>query len=339
MNIKNNFFATGIGSLPFLDKRIAVEFILSTLNQHIPYWPQLPKISFYENMHIQYSQGFPGVTIDLPNKNMYIDTQKVSFIEEFEACFDAINNEKLDYFSISKDYAAGLHEFLRQIPGKDLKFIKGQVIGPISYGMTLLDERKKPILFNAELSQIIASFLACKAKWQIKELRRVSKADIVFFIDEPYLVAIGTSQFASFKKNDIVDKINHVVDAIHKEKALAGIHCCGNTDWSICFDTDIDILSFDAFEFFDSLLIYKDSLNKFIKNGGILSLGIVPNKEDYNLDGYIDKAKEVFKKNKALLSGGAFITPSCGCGTLSIEFAKRAHILIKEIAQGYSGLR
>jgi hypothetical protein len=156
---------------------------------------------------------------------------------------------------------------------------------------------------------------------------------MIMFIDEPYLVAIGTDQFSGLDKNEIVSQLNTVIDVIHKEGALAGIHCCGNTDWSLVLESKIDILSFDAFGFIDSLLIYKESLNKFIKKGGVIAFGIVPNREDYNLNNYLKRAIDILKKEPALLKNGALITPSCGCGTVSESFARKAHLLSIEIAQ------
>ncbi|MDD5292272.1 MAG: hypothetical protein PHY46_03720 [Candidatus Omnitrophica bacterium] len=339
MDIKNHFLATGIGSLPFTDLEKALDFVLDNFSAHIPFWPQLPRKSFLESMHVQFSQGFPGVKIDLSRKNVYIDTQGNSFMEEFEECYDALNNKRQDFFSVSPDYAAGLDGFLKNIKNKNSNFIKGQVIGPISYGMTLLDEKKRPLIFNKELSEIIPQFLGLKAKWQIKEFKKAAKSGIVMFIDEPYLVAIGTNQFAGLDGTKISSQLNSVINEIHQENALAGIHCCGNTDWSIILGTDIDILSFDAFGFMDNLLIYKDSLDKFIKRGGVLAFGIVPNRQDYNLEGYAQSALKIIKNEPWLLKNGAIITPSCGCGTLSEDLAKRIHLLTIEIADKLAALQ
>ncbi|MFH1622870.1 MAG: hypothetical protein ABIA97_07130 [Candidatus Omnitrophota bacterium] len=338
MNIKNNFLATGIGSLPFQDKKEALDFIVESFKDHIPFWPQLPKMSFFESMHVQFSEKFPGRVIDLERKNIYINSQKQDFIEEFERCYNSIDTNQLDYFSISPDYAAGFYEFLNRIRTKNFKYIKGQVIGPVSYGMTLLDERKRPLLFNAELNEIIPKFLSLKAKWQIEEFRKSTKSDIIIFIDEPYLVAVGTNQFASIDKTAIISMFNSIIDALHEENVLVGIHCCGNTDWSICLETNIDILSFDAFGFLDSLFIYKDSLNKFIKRGGVLACGIVPNDQDCNLDGYLERAVKILKEKPLLLDNGVLITPSCGCGTVPGDFAKKVHLLSKSIAEACSSL-
>ena len=206
--------------------------------------------------------------------------------------------------------------------------------------MTVLDEKKRPILLNPELQEIVPQFLAFKIAWQIKQLQKISCAQkIIMFIDEPYLVAIGSNQFASFKKEDIISKIDVIVDMIHQQGALAGIHCCGNTDWSLCLGTKIDIISFDAFEFLDSLLIYKDSLKDFIERGGVLAWGIVPNKEDYPLDDYLSKAVDAIKNHSSLLKNGALITSSCGCGTLSNENSRKIHSLAIAIAENLCSLK
>jgi len=338
MDIKNHFLATGIGSLPFTDSDKALDFVLSNFAAHIPFWPQLPRRSFLESMHVQYSQGFPGIKIDLSKKNIYADTRSNSFMDEFEKCYDALNNKRLDFFSISPDYAAGLDGFLKNIKNKNFNFIKGQVIGPISYGMTILDEKKRPLIFNKELSEIIPQFLGFKAKWQISEFRKSAKSSIVMFIDEPYLVAIGTDQFSGLGEEKIASQLNSVISEIHQENAIAGIHCCGNTDWSVILETDVDILSFDAFEFMDNLLIYKDSLDKFIERGGMLAFGIVPNRHDYDLEGYAARASKAVKNQSWLLKNGAVITPSCGCGTLGESIAQKIHLLTIEIANSLAAL-
>ena len=106
----------------------------------------------------------------------------------------------------------------------------------------------------------------------------------------------------------------------------------------IILETNLDILSFDAFDFLYSLFIYKDSLGKFIQRGGVLACGIVPNKEDCDLEGYQEKSLEVFKKEKLLLQNGVLITPSCGCGTISEAFAEKVHLLSKDIAEACTSI-
>ncbi|NIV36693.1 MAG: methionine synthase, partial [Anaerolineae bacterium] len=60
------------GSLPHTDSVAACQLALSTLD--IPTWPQLPRLSFLENMYVQFSERFPGVVIN--NEQIYIDRER-----------------------------------------------------------------------------------------------------------------------------------------------------------------------------------------------------------------------------------------------------------------------
>jgi len=48
--------------MPHKDVGKALELALGL---DIPFWPQLPNISFNEDMYAQTSENFPGVVIDL----------------------------------------------------------------------------------------------------------------------------------------------------------------------------------------------------------------------------------------------------------------------------------
>jgi arginine utilization protein RocB len=63
-------------------------------------------------------------------------------------------------------------------------------------------------------------------------------------------------------------------------KGLKGIHCCGNTDWSVLLSTHLDILSFDAYGYLETLSLYPKDLKAFLERGGILAWGIVPTSEE-----------------------------------------------------------
>ena len=58
------------------------------------------------------------------------------------------------------------------------------------------------------------------------------------------------------------------MEAIHKEDALAGLHCCGNTEWSPGLTTALDVINFDAYEFFPGLSLYPAELDAFLRQGG-----------------------------------------------------------------------
>jgi len=179
-----------------------------------------------------------------------------------------------------------------------------------------------------------------RLKSVIEEVK-ASAQPIIMFIDEPYLVSVGSS-FVSIKKEDVIKQLNEIISAIHKEGAFAGVHCCGNTDWSILLDTDIDILNFDAYDYLDALLLYPDRLKKFFAKGGVAAPGIVPTSEKIEqetseklsekLKAYVDKlaAKGI---DKELITKNSIITPSCGCGSLPEELTEIVLSYIKKISR------
>ena len=334
------FLASAIGSFPFTDARQTCSFITDTYKDDIPFWPQLPKLSFNENMYVQYSEGMPGVVIDSANKTVYIDTGSERYLTELEASYQAYSDERVDYFAISREFAAGFYLMQEYFKKLSPAAVKGQLIGPVSFALSVRDQNQQPIIYNPDAFEIITKVLSMKARWQIRKLKsKNEKAKTIIFIDEPYLVSIGSS-FVSLKRENVIAGINALIEAIRAEGGLAGVHCCGNTDWSLILATDLDILSFDAFEFLDNLLLYKDDLSRFLGRGGALAWGIVPTsaEADEKLDvGYLSAKISAALTEKKLVSPYNLITPSCGCGTLqSLERAKRIHQLTVDIARSLS---
>jgi len=304
-DIKNNFTATGVGSLPFSNAGEALDLVFDTLDFHIPFWPQLPRRSFYENMYVQFSENFPGFKIDEVSKSVWVDTSSNDYIGQLEECFNKTQSADLDYFAVTKPYAEALHLFSHRLMGASWQgWVKAQVIGPLSLGLSLLDENKNPVIYNPELSELLPLFLSMKAAWIIRALKVHAKTKIIIFIDEPYLVAVGTSQ-CSLPKADIVDKINQVVRVIHESGALAGIHCCGNTDWELIMSSDIDILNFDAYGYLDKLVIYERALEAFLEKGSMPAIGIVTTNEDLLVPDFAGCAFDILKKHPRLLKNGA----------------------------------
>ncbi|HCJ66995.1 MAG TPA: hypothetical protein DHV62_06645, partial [Elusimicrobia bacterium] len=128
----------------------------------------------------------------------------------------------------------------------------------------------------------------------------------------------------------------------HQSPVLVGIHCCANTDWSIVLETGIDILSFDAYDYFDSLLLYREAVKKFIQRDGMLAWGIVPTDEKV-LNESVDSLKRKFLSSieqlvkngiegKKLLDNFLF-TPSCGLGTKSEPIAEKTLLLTSELSK------
>jgi methionine synthase II (cobalamin-independent) len=134
--------------------------------------------------------------------------------------------------------------------------------------------------------------------------------------------------------------LNELVAVIHEQNACAGLHCCGNTDWSIIMDTEIDVISFDAYNYGESITLYPDKLATYLSRGGILAYGIVPSEEkvvNETVESLINRLSDLFilMERKGIdqdkVRNAYIITPSCGVGSLPVSLAERVLDLTKEV--------
>lgn len=285
-------------------------------------------------MYVQYSEGLPGVVIDDKARQIYIDTNKDSYQKDLEAAYERYLADDLDYFAISEGYAAGLYEFIRlRSSMSGCRYVKGQIIGPISFGLTVSDQNKKAVIYNREFRDCLLKCLAMKAAWQISRLKTsFPSAKIIIFIDEPYLVSLGSSYF-NIKPEEVISMLNEIIASIHKEGAVAGIHCCGNTDWPVILKTDIDILSFDAYNYLKNLFIYKEDLDDFKKRSGVFCWGIVPTESDREPP----TLEALMEKMDRQLDGYGLVTPSCGLSGVPLRRAEEVLDLSSRLAKTLAG--
>jgi len=326
-NTEFNCLPTIIGSMPHTDPLKACALIARFLKD-IPAWPQLPKRSFLENMYVQYSEGFPGAVVE--SNRIYVDTSK-DYTKPLEELYAAYLENKVDKFPVSRDYAAGLYAFLEQ-SNLSPKAVKGHVTGPLSWGLTVADENKRAVLYHEVLGDAVPKLLKLKAAWQEKELKKISKNTITF-VDEPYMASYGSSVAAgAFSKPEkIAEMIDEVFDGI---SGLKGLHCCGNTDWSVLLKTKLDILNFDAYNYAQSVSLYPDEIKKFLARGGAIAWGIVPNSAEpvnkesvASLKDRLEEAMAPFTRNGMRFKDivkQSLLTPSCTLMPLGEEGAEKA---------------
>jgi len=332
MSFDASLAASAVGSFPFKDPQVACELILSHFPE-IPLWPQLPARSMHEQMEIQYSEGFPCVVIDETKERMYFDTSGDT-TEALERFYQNYLEENLDYFAVSEDYSRGIPEMERQMARADLaalKYFKMQVTGPVSFALTIVDEAKRAIYYNDLFRDVVVKGIAMKARWQLRRFQPLTDRRICI-IDEPILSAFGSSTYVSVRRDAVVAHINEVVEAIHAEGAIAGIHCCGNTEWTIPMDAGVDIINFDAYDYGHSIALYPEEIKSFTDKGGVFSWGVVPTSEKIDsetTDSLVDKLEALLDAlnekgiDKERVLRNSLITGSCGTGTVPEKRAER----------------
>jgi len=323
---------TAIGSMPHVNPDEACSIIMKYLPD-IPFWPQLPKRSPRENMIIQFSEGFPGVVIK--GDKIHIEPS-ANFESELEQIYVDCEQDNAHKYGISTEYAAGLYAFLSKAIGS--KMVKGQVTGPVTWGLAVTQQDGLGILYDDTLAETAAKFLRLKASWQENILKEVSPNPIIF-VDEPYLVSLG-SVFTPVPEEKVPVLLEEVFGGI---KGIKGLHCCGNTNWSVILDTTINILSFDAYNYASSLSTHSGKVKSFLERGGSIAWGIVPNEEESlvkeslpSLRDRLEEAMAPFTRDgvqfKQIIAQG-LITPSCTLAGLSLEAANQALELTAKLSQ------
>jgi len=333
-DVEFNCLPTIIGSMPHTDPAAACAQVLKYLKD-IPAWPQLPRRSFKENMNAQFSEGFPGIR--LTGDSLRVDRAR-DLDNALEQFYTAYLEEDIEQYPTTAAYAAGLHAFLGS---HDLAppLVKGQITGPLTWGLSVSDNEGKAILYDDVLGDAVAKFLRLKAAWQEKQLAQISPNTIIF-VDEPYMASFG-SVAVPLSKERVASLLEEVFRGI---KGLKGIHCCGNTDWSAILGTSLDILSFDAYNYAQSLSLYPDEVKRFLDRKSVIAWGIVPNdspslgKETAAaLKDRLEEAMLPFTRNGISfqqLVAQSIITPSCTLASLeSPDASARALELLVELSE------
>jgi hypothetical protein len=324
--------ATAIGSLPHKDPKQAVDVVLRSI-PNAPIWPQLPANGLNEQMEIQYSEGIPRVVIDREKGRMFFDTtgdtsgDLATFYEKYCA-------EDFEAFRITPEFSKGIYaleEALKAAGGKR-PFVKVQTTGPLSVGLSIVDEKKRAIFYNPEFVDVVVKGMAMKCRWQIQKFKPFAE-NIICFVDEPILSAFGSSTYVSVTRDDTVAKLGEVIEAVHTEGALAGVHCCGNTEWPILMDSNVDIINFDAFDYGHTILLYPEPMKAHLKAGKYLAFGIVPTNsakiQAATVDSLAAKYGELVTSlakttgiDAEQIRRQTFLTPSCGTGSLPVADAE-----------------
>jgi hypothetical protein len=261
--IPGNLLTTAMGVMPHTDVARALDMAQSL---DVPFWPQLPHYSYYEDMYVQSSEHFPGIILDMEKRSLRFSMDK--FLDELEETL--LRFEDPSFFEISTTYSAVYHRFL-ELDLADRPAIRGQLEGPISFGFYVLDQDDRPILFDDTVRQFMIDFMAKKVNTQLAQLKQLN-THAFMFVDEPGLQFLfsAMSGYSDVHAKGALDQFFAQVDRPR------GVHLCGNPDWDFLLNMDLDVLSIDVYTNGEIFSCYKDSIRRFLERGGIIVWGIVP---------------------------------------------------------------
>lgn len=329
-----------IGSLPLADHGAAMRLI-ARHSAEIPLWPQLPLLPG-EGMVRQFLDGFPGLRDE--HGRTFIESDEAGFAAEMALFYDDALSAEGDptssmpeRFHLSRQTAAGFYVFLEYLAGSpgESYAVKGQITGPVTVGVGISDQQGRAILHDDNLRDMLVRHLAAKAAWQVKQLLPHARAVApIIFVDEPGLVGFGSSGFAGVSRETAVDTTSILLAAIKEAGGLAGLHICANGDWGPALTSPVDIISFDAYSYFDNVLLFREELCRFLSRGGVLAWGIVPTGNPQAVAE--ESAETLFQRwleqldrlasfgfARERLAAQTLIAPSCGTGSLSAPLAEK----------------
>jgi hypothetical protein len=263
MTIDARCKTTAMGIMSHTDIDRALELALGL---DIPFFPQLPKVDFHEDMYAQASQNFPGIKVDVSHERVDFDTAR--FHQELIDYMDRMADAET--FDLTSEYSMVYHRFLEK-ELSSYEAIRGQLTGPVSFGFKVVDESKKPIIYDDEIRTILFDFLQRKANVQYQQLSQKNRNAFVW-LDEPGLGWVF-SGLSGYLDEQAKQDYRGFLDGLEGPKAL---HLCANVNLPYLLSLGLDILSFDAYQIEVMPKGYAQAVADYIEAGGILCWGIVP---------------------------------------------------------------
>jgi hypothetical protein len=304
---------TGVGALPHTDPLSACDEVLSIFPD-IPYIPTLPNRGLLESIVFNDSARLPGA--EIRDGRLRIDPSR-DIGSEMEQIYLDFMEENTAPYALTPTYASCFEE----MSGRDLSgclFLKAQLTGPVTMGMQVVDDQRRPIYYDDQFADVLPKLIALRARWAEREMCTFDgvKATVVV-LNEPYLASLGSSVVPIRK--DLVrsgwDDISGMVSG------GIGIHCCSNTDWEFVMELFPSFLSFDAFTGGQEFLLYLDDIVSYLEKGGVIAWGIIPSQPDIFMAGshedWFRKFSRIREQVTASCSPELFfrqsiITPTCG---------------------------
>jgi len=290
--------------------------------------------------------GMPCLKVDKEKGGLSFELsgRESELVEFYERCL----SDDLDYFAISPESETTLYrlaEIFKEKPWPELKLINFSVRGPYTAGFRLKDESGVPAFYNDTLRDVMVKQLAMTARWRQRKIKELfPNVPTLFYLTEPSL-GVYSSAGGTMSWDVIKNAINEVIEGV---EGITGIHCCDNFDWSLLMETNIDFINFDAYHYGYTMSLYTNELKKFLERGGMISWGIVPTTgastgvadiENENPSSLVERLDQMIQLvvdrgiDKEMLLESSWVTPTCGCATLSVELADRVYAFTKEVSQ------
>ncbi|MDR2366867.1 MAG: hypothetical protein LBF58_01955 [Deltaproteobacteria bacterium] len=311
-----------IGSVPYADPGTALDLMAENLD--IPASPQMVRVSPHEDMILGAVHGLPALAVD-PDLNVRVDPGAVE--EALARFYGTYLTGDLAPFALGEESSLGFEAFIERAgadPSFGRRYLKSQVVGPLTFGQAVKIPGGKSLVDNPDLLEAVSTAIGAKAAWLALRIRATGRAPLIF-IDEPGLTGYG-SAFSTLSPQMVIDSLGTAVRvAQERGGALVGCHVCGNTDWGLLSRVGLDVLNFDAHAYLGTVCLYPREMGAFLEGGGALAFGVVPTNAEGPPEGPGALAAMVREGwanlsskgvDPVLLAERTYVTSSCGLGSL-----------------------
>ena len=312
---------TAVGSLPH-DDAVAAATDALALQPELPVAPQLHRRHPLEGMLAQVAAGMDGVAVGEDGWRLDIDRRRVG-PGDVEAPLDPSAFGSACTFL---DVAAAA--------GHDGRPVKVQLTGPVTLGLALLDGGVR----NAKAWSLAATVVRGRVKALLAAVASALPASpVVLVLDEPGLTAYPTPGFP-LGAEDTIDLLSSGLAAAGADHVVAGVHCCGPTDWRLVLHAGPDLVSLPV-----DAAVGDDAagLSGFLDRGGWISWGAVPT------DRPLGDREEVHWRRLNTLWGElsrngcdptrlrmqALVTPACGLAHHHPSQVEQVYGLVRRMAE------
>jgi hypothetical protein len=306
--------ATGIGSLPHTDPRVAADVVVRCLPE-FPAVPQLPNRDPREGMLAQWLGALPEVEI-APDGSLTV-------LGASDATPECVWNT---------DAHAGLLTFLDVVAALDAPpvRVKAQITGPLTLGTALVDAGMEPARAFRRAAETARAWAAAMEALMSERLPDVG---LVLFLDEPALVQWRRGR-GLLEREAAIDVLS---GALAAAECTMGVHVCGDGDLGLALEAGPQVVGIEVRE---ELVRDAVPIARFLDGDGWIAWGAVPTDRPVgeSADPHWRHLAEVWCEltrrgcDPVPLRTRGMITPACGLAGYGATQAERLLGIARELA-------
>lgn len=280
--------------------------------------------------------GFPGLALDLDHE------RGVVVPAETERQLDALGLAYLradhEAGELPLEQTAALGDLLRQAEQRHVRGCYLELSGPVSLGLQIVDERERPLAYDAPLREALAQQLALRGVWLHQHVS-LSLGTVVIGLDEPFLEALD-SPFCPLDWEEGGALLARSLVELPAPRALC---VAGAPNWAAVLALPVDCVFFDAYAQSAGLIHAASAVAGYLDRGGRLAWGIVPSDAQLLAQERAETLAHRFMSSVAYLAAAgdialekllmsAFISTSSRLGHLPPDVASHAVHCCTEVA-------